>query len=163
MDASAVLQTREKLKFIITTHSPLFYNVLHNEFKRAKKYVLRKYDDGTYDLINQPNDSPFSYHLQLKTELEKATSTGQLNKYHFVFLRNILEKTSTFIGYEQWAELLPEVEGSRENPYARIINIHSHSKYASEEVPEVTDEHKRVLGFLVDKLDEMYRLKMRSE
>ncbi|MBD1577717.1 AAA family ATPase [Vibrio sp. S11_S32] len=34
------------LKFIITTHNPLFYNVLHNEFNRAPKFVLRKLDDG---------------------------------------------------------------------------------------------------------------------
>ena len=56
------------LKFIITTHNPLFYNVLHNEFNRAPKFVLRKLDDGKHDLIEQENDSPFSYHLHLKNK-----------------------------------------------------------------------------------------------
>lgn len=147
------------LKFIITTHSPLFYNVLHNELKRAQKYILKKYDDGSHDLLPQSNDSPFSYHLQLKSELEKAIKSGQLHKYHFNFLRNILEKTSTFLGYEKWGDLLPEVEGSSENPYARIINIYSHSEHASEEVSTISDEHKRVLGYLVSQLDEMFKFR----
>ncbi|EGR2894472.1 AAA family ATPase [Vibrio parahaemolyticus] len=147
------------LKFIITTHNPLFYNVLHNEFNRAQKFVLKKLDDGTHDLIAQNSDAPFSYHLQLKTELENAIQSGQLHKYHFNFLRNILEKTSTFLGYEKWGELLPTVEGGGDNPYARIINIYSHSEHASEEVSTISDEHKRVLGYLVRQLDEMYRFK----
>ncbi|MGL5103411.1 MAG: AAA family ATPase [Plesiomonas sp.] len=148
-----------RLKFIITTHNPLFYNVLHNEFNRAKKFILKKLDDGSHELIPQNTDAPFSYHLQLKADLEKAIQSGQLHKYHFNFLRNILEKTSTFLGYEKWGELLPNVEGSVENPYARIINIYSHSEHASEEVSTISDEHKRVLGYLVNQLDEMYRFK----
>jgi len=36
------------------------------------------------------------------------------------------------------------------NPYeTRIINISSHSKHASEEVAELTEDDKRVLGYLV--------------
>ncbi|MCG9873738.1 MAG: AAA family ATPase [Leptospiraceae bacterium] len=151
-----------KLRFIITTHNPLFFNVLHNEFSNGNKYILKKEDDGTHELIPQKSDSPFSYHLLLKSELKKATN-GQLYKYHFNLLRNILEKTSTFIGYEKWGDLLPLVEGGQENPYARIINFYNHSSHSSEEVAEVTDDHKRVFNFLVRKLDEMYLLKMRSE
>lgn len=150
----------DKLKFIITTHNPLFYNVLHNEFKRAPKYIFNKQNDETYKLFPQDSDSPFSYHLQLKTELERAINEKDIKKYHFIFLRNILEKTSTFIGYKKWGDLLPEVEGGSENPYSRIINFYAHSKHSAEEISEVTEEHKDVLGFLVKKLDEMYRLKM---
>ncbi|MEZ4620214.1 MAG: AAA family ATPase [Caldilineaceae bacterium] len=99
--AQLVRASRSDLKFIITTHNPLFYNVLHNEFKDAKfkKYLLKKQDNGEFDLVSQPNDSPFSYHLFLKAELERAIESGQLHKYHFNFLRNILEKTATFLGH----------------------------------------------------------------
>jgi hypothetical protein len=151
------------IKFIITTHNPLFYNVLYNEFKKDtyKKHLLKNYENGDYDLITQKNDSPFSYHLYLKTELEKAIQVGQVNKYHFNFLRNILEKTSTFLGYESWTELLPKTEDGRPNPYeARIINISSHSKHAGEEVVDLTENDKRVLAFLVGKVNETYRFKM---
>lgn len=149
------------LKFIITTHNPLFYNVLHNEFNRAPKFVLRKLDDGKHDLIEQENDSPFSYHLHLKNELMKAADSGDIHKYHFNFLRNVLEKTSTFLGYEEWGELLPGVRGNRAtgqvNPYARVINLYNHAKHAGHEVAEVEEDHKRVFKFLVKEIDNIYK------
>ena len=160
--AQLVKSSRSELKFIITTHNPLFYNVLHNEFKDAKfkKYLLQKHDNGEFDLVPQSNDSPFSYHLFLKAELEKAIETGQLHKYHFNFLRNILEKTATFLGHENWGNLLPPAGDGRLNPYeTRVINISSHSKHAGEEVTELTEDDKRVLGYLVRQINEMYRFK----
>lgn len=160
--AKLVKSSRSELKFIITTHNPLFYNVLHNEFKdvKFKKYLLNKRDNGEFDLVPQSNDSPFSYHLYLKAELEKAIETGLLHKYHFNFFRNILEKTSTFLGYEKWGDLLPAITDGRPNPYeTRIINISSHSKHAGEEVTELTEDDKRVLSYLVAQINDMYRFK----
>ncbi|EPG65736.1 AAA family ATPase [Leptospira wolffii] len=164
--AELIKSNKSDIKFIITTHNPLFYNVLHNEFKKDtfKKYILKKNEDESYELVNQSNDSPFSYHLHLKAELENAIETGQLHKYHFNFLRNILEKTSTFVGLDRWPDLLPKTDDGGPNPYeTRIINFSSHSKHADDEVAEVPDEHKRVLSFLVKKLDEMYHLRMSTD
>jgi len=156
--AQLIKSSKAEVKFIITTHNPLFYNVLHNELKSAVKHQLQKFDDGTYELVNQPDDSPFSYHLYLKSELGKAIESGQLRKYHFNFLRNILEKTSTFLGYEKWGDLLPRTDDDNPNSYeARIINISSHSKHASEEVADLTEDDKRVLRYLVKELNSMYR------
>jgi hypothetical protein len=165
--AQLVKSSESDVNFIITTHNPLFYNVLHNELnsdagrykkKSCDKHRMIKLDDGTYELISQPNDSPFSYHLYLKSELEKAIKSGQVSKYHFNFLRNILEKTSTFLGYKKWGDLLPQADGGKTNPYeARIINISSHSKHAGEEVAHLTEDDKRVLGYLVEQLNSMYR------
>lgn len=151
--ARLIKKSRSNIKFVITTHSPLFYNVLHNELKdeRYKKYLLKILDDGTFELVNQPHDSPFSYHLFLKSEIKRAIETGQLSKYHFNFLRNILEKTSTFLGQQNWGELLPErTPGERDAYLSRIINISSHSKNANEEVFDITENDKRVLGYLME-------------
>jgi len=149
------------LKFIITTHNPLFYNVLFNEFNRvrkAKKWLLEKLNYGTFSLKELENDSPFSYHLFLLSELEKATQpTGEIKKFHFNFLRNILEKTSTFLGYNKWEDLLPQE--SREAYYRRIINLSSHSKHNGEEISIVEENDKRVLGFLVNEIKRMYGFK----
>jgi wobble nucleotide-excising tRNase len=151
------------IRFVITTHNPLFYNVLHNELSKAGRHMLKKYEDGTHDLITQSDDSPFSYHLYLKTELEKAIASGQINKYHFNFLRNILEKTSTFLGYKKWSDILPKTSDGKINPYeARIINLSSHSKHAGEEIAELGEDDKRVLGYLVTQINEMYRFKSSS-
>ena len=151
--AKLIKSSKSDLKFIITTHNPLFYNVLHNELKKAefKKYILNKLDNGDYELLPQSNDSPFSYHLYLKAELEKAIEAGQLSKYHFNFLRNILEKTSTYFGYENWGDLLPEKTVGERNAYlTRIINISSHSKHSNEEVTELSTNDKRVLKYLLE-------------
>lgn len=160
--AQLIKSSDSDLKFIVTTHNPLFYNVLHNEFKKGtfKKHFLKKNEDGEYDLVTQSNDSPFSYHLFLKKEIEKAIETGQLKKYHFNFFRNILEKTSTFLGYDNWGELLPKDTADKTNPYeTRIINISSHSKHSGDETVELTDEDKRVLGYLISKIKETYQFK----
>lgn len=165
--AQLIKSNNSDVKFIITTHNPLFYNVLHNELnsddggykkKWLNKYRMTKLDDGTFQLDQQSNDSPFSYHLYLKSELEKAIESGQLSKYHFNFLRNILEKTSTFLGYKKWGDLLPKTDDGKTNPYeARIINISSHSKHAGEEVADLTEDDKRVLRYLVNEINTMYR------
>jgi wobble nucleotide-excising tRNase len=150
--ARLIKSSQSDIKFIITTHNPLFYNILHNELRdeRYKKYLLSNMDDGSYELLNQSSDSPFSYHLHLKSEVENALRMGQLSKYHFNFLRNILEKTATFLGHKNWGDFLPEkTPGERNNYLTRIINISSHSKHASEEVYELTENDKRVLGYLM--------------
>ena len=78
--------------------------------------------------------------------------------FEFRYLRNILEKTSTFLGYKKWGDLLPKVEGGQTNPYeARIINFSSHSKHSGEEVADLTEDDKRVLAYLVRQINEMYR------
>lgn len=172
---SSAYANGQGLKFIVTTHNPLFYNILCNEFNGKdkslgwkdnhwQKYRLERHEDGTFSLEQQPNDSPFSYHLFLKTELEKAANSGDIRKYHFNFLRNILEKTSTFVGTNRWEDLLPHTDSGRINPYLkRILNLSSHSKHAGEEVAEPNDDDKRVFRFLVQKLNQMYQLQMRSE
>ena len=166
--AGLIKSSPPELKFIVTTHNPLFYNVLHNELnskdsdsgyrpKHSKKYRLEKTEDGLFQLKEQSNDSPFSYHLYLLSELKEAVESGQLKKYHFNFLRNILEKTSTFLGYKNWGDLLPKTDDGSPNPYeARIINISSHSKHSGEEIADLTDDDKRVLGYLVRHLIENY-------
>lgn len=158
--AQLIKESKSDLKFIITTHNPLFYNVLHNEFKKAtfKKYFFEKEEDGQYNLTEQPNDAPFSYHLFLKAEIEKAIQTNQIQKYHFNFLRNILEKTSTFLGYENWGQLLPKMDDGKTNPYeSRIINISSHSKHSAEEIVELTQNDKRVLTYLLREIKKNHK------
>ncbi len=145
-----IKSSTSELKFIITTHNPLFYNVLFNEFSRVKKtkeWRLEKLLDGTFNLEEQLKDSPFSYHLFLLSELEKAIQSEDIQKYHFNFIRNIFEKTSTFLGFNNWEQLLPQ--DSREAYHKRIINLSSHSKHHGEEISILDDNDKRMLRFLV--------------
>lgn len=169
--AELIKSSTSELKFIITTHNPLFYNVLFNELnnadsksgyraKHSKKWRFEKLTDGTFSIFEQTKDSPFSYHLYLLSELEKAIATESIKKYHYNFLRNILEKTSTFLGYVEWKKLLPnEAEGSRDAYYNRIINLSSHSKFSGEELSDLTNQEKDVLKHLVKEITTMYKFK----
>jgi wobble nucleotide-excising tRNase len=169
--AQLVKSNESSVKFIITTHNPLFFNVLCNEFgsdektehyswksKWFSKSRLEKNGDGSFHLVEQPNDSPFAYHLHLISQLEGAIKSGQIEKYHFNLLRNILEKTATFLGYKRWEHLLPETDDGLPNPYAkRIVNFSSHSKHAAEEVSPLKPEEKQVLEKLVKHVVEHHR------
>lgn len=62
--AKLIKSSNTNLKFIITTHHALFYNVLHNELN-GEKYTLSKIK-RLYYLEKQRSDSPFAYHLMLK-------------------------------------------------------------------------------------------------
>lgn len=160
--AELIKSSQSDVKFVITTHNPLFYNVLYNEFnnadkrygykpKQSKKLRLEKKEDGTYALEEQSDDSPFSYHLLLLSELEKVVQSGEIKKYHYNFLRQILEKTSTFLGYSGWRELLPQ-DDALEAYYSRIINLCSHEKHAGEETSMINDNDKKVLTFLLNNI-----------
>lgn len=172
--AELIKSNQSEVKFIITTHNPLFYNVLWNEFnntdkrygykpKYSRKYRLEKNNDGSYDLQEQAKDSPFSYHLLLLSELEKAIESDDIKKYHYNFLRQILEKTSTFLGVVEWKELLAllpnDSEGASDAYYNRIINLCSHGKHSGEETSLITENDKKVLGFLVRGIKETYHFK----
>ena len=172
--AELIKSSQSEVEYIITTHNPLFYNVLWNEFnntdkrygykpKYSRKYCLEKNNDGTYDLQEQTKDSPFSYHLLLLSELEKAIESGDVKKYHYNFLRQILEKTSTFLGVVEWKELLTllpnDSEGASDAYYNRIINLCSHGKHSGEETSLITENDKKVLGFLVREIQNTYHFK----
>jgi hypothetical protein len=153
--AGLIKTSQSDLRFIITTHSPLFYNVLFNELKRKACYLLERFEDGTFALIEKQGDSnkSFSYHLYLKQTLELAISENQVQKYHFTLLRNLYEKTANFLGYPQWPELLPD---SKQAYLHRIIQFTSHNTLSNEAVAEPTPQEKQTVKFLLEHLLKNY-------
>lgn len=141
----------EYLKFIITTHNPLFYNVLFNELNSKVCYLLARFEDGKFDLQEKQGDSnkSFSYHLYLKQTIEKAIAENKIEKYHFTLLRNLYEKTASFLGYPRWSELLPD---NKEAYLNRIIQFTSHSTLSNEIVAEPTPPEKQMVKFLLEHL-----------
>lgn len=153
--AQLIKSSKSSLKFVVTTHSPLFYNVLFNELNKKSCYLLERKEDGTYSLIEKNGDSnkSFSYHLYLKQTLEAAISENKIQKYHFTLLRNLYEKTASFLGYPKWSELLP---GDKDAYYHRIIQFTSHSTLPHEVVAEPSEPEKRTVGLLLNHLVENY-------
>lgn len=143
------------VKFIITTHNINFYNIMYNETKQDKGYILNRLEDNTFELDEIKGDSNkcLSYHLYLKSELEKAVKSNQVKKQHFTYLRNLYEKTASFLGYKEWEDLLPDDKAVY---YKRITNFTSHSKIAGESVAEPTPQEKQTVKLLLEHLINTY-------
>ena len=150
----------DTIKFIITTHNPLFYNVLYNELGAKSGYILRKDENKNenerFDLDEKKGGSnkSFSYHLFLRNLLEEVESKD-IKKYHFMLLRNLYEKTANFLGYSGWSNLLPN-DDARQSYYTRIINFTSHSTLSNEIIAEPTDAEKNIVKYLLEHLINNY-------
>ena len=168
------------LKFILSTHQPLFYNVLYNEIrfeKRIKKtcfYVMKKEiennDEIKYILTDVEKDSPFGYHLKVREELRNAVDSGRVEKFHYALFRNLLEKTATFLGYGRWEEVLLglEVAGeeiTRENiePYTQRIDLFTHNRQSDLEYKGLKVREKNTLIELFNSFEKKYKFKQQEE
>lgn len=142
----------EGIKFIISTHNPLFYNVIYNEVKAKRCYILSRLDDGGFELEEKKGDSnkSFSYHLHIKNLIQQAISEGTVQRYHFALLRNLYEKTANFLGYEKWSDLLPDDQQSYAN---RVMNFYPHNTLSNEEIAEPTTPEKEMVRLLLDNLN----------
>ncbi len=159
--AGIIRKNESDLKFIITTHSPVFYNVLYNELQIAKEarkkqgkkagYMLEKNEDGSYELDTKFGDSnkSFSYHHYLIGIIKRAIEENKIEKYHFTLLRNLYEKAANFLGYKHWSDLLPE---DKEVYAARIMNFYSHRTLLNDEVREPTEPEKQTVKLLFNHL-----------
>jgi wobble nucleotide-excising tRNase len=149
--AGLIKSSQSSLKFIVTTHSPLFYNVLFNELNGKVCYMLERFEDGTFALTEKNGDSnkSFSYHLYLKQTIELAIAKNTVQKYHFTLLRNLYEKTASFLGYPKWSDLLPD---DKPLYLSRIINFTSHSTLSNETVADPTPAEQATVKLLLDHL-----------
>lgn len=153
--AGLIKSSQSDLRFIVTTHSPLFYNVLFNELNGKACYMLERFEDGSFSLTEKQGDSnkSFSYHLYLKHTIEQAIIANKVEKYHFTLLRNLYEKTASFLGYPKWSELLPD---DKQLYLSRVINFTSHSTLSNEAVAEPTQAEKATVKLLLDHLKSNY-------
>ena len=152
--ASLIKQETNNLHTIISTHHGLFYNVMCNELGRIapRYYLYKEYkerEDVTQQSINiwkikDLKDTPFFHHVSVIKELNRAVSDeGHLFTYHFNMLRNVLEKTAAFHGFDKFSDCIKKFENDPdEQLYSRMINIFSHGNYSLFEPVEMNDENK---------------------
>jgi hypothetical protein len=153
--AALIKSSQSDLKFILTTHNALFYNVLFNELGLKCGLFLERLEDETFTLTEKRGDSnkSFSYHLHLKQTIEHAVAGNKVERFHFTLLRNLYEKTASFLGYSKWSELLPD---DKQLYLSRIINFTSHSSLSNEAVAQPTPAEKAMVKFLLDYLKNNY-------
>jgi hypothetical protein len=130
-----------KVQTIISTHHSLFYNVLCNEFKNSTKYFLRK-KENIYQL-SDTTDTPFLYHVFLIQEIQKAINEDRLVNYHFTILRNLLEKTANFHGFDGFENLIVINDDDEEKTlYHRYVQIFNHGGYSLFEPTPLEQDNK---------------------
>lgn len=142
------------VKFIVSTHSALFYNVLYNEINAKSGFILSRFSESdTFVLDEKKGDSnrSFSYHLHIKQLIQHAIDSNSVQRYHFALLRNLYEKTAGFLGYREWSDLLP---GDKKAYSSRIMNFYPHNTLSNEEIAEPTDPEKQMVGLLLRNLDQ---------
>lgn len=131
-----------KLKFLITTHHCLFYNILHSEKIsewHKQNYILSKTENNEYSLEPQSSDSPFSYHNLIFLEIQKAVIEDSIQKYHFNLFRALLEKTANFLGYtKKWDCLLDNNENK--DKLTKLLNLYSHNSLSEIETIQILPE-----------------------
>ncbi len=142
--AQLLKRPESKLKTVLSTHHTLFFNVLCNELKNAKRYFINKNSIGSgYVLREETGDTPFFHHVAALAELYQAAQEDRLFTHHFNMLRTILEKTASFHGHKNFSACIKQQEDDPDGIlHARLINILSHGNYSLYEPQQMLDENK---------------------
>ena len=134
-----------EIKTVISTHHSLFFNVLFNEVKtkgiKNKRYYLHFKRTDDYSL-QDTDDSPFFHHIGTISELNKVVESKKIYTYHFNALRTILEKTSSFFGYNEIGKCIHGIDDAV--LFERALNLFSHGKYSIYDPIEMGDDNKEL-------------------
>lgn len=146
------------IKFLITTHHALFFNVLFNSLGRTKKnlaFILQRELTDGWALKRQPGDSPFSYHLEIIKDIQRAILSGSIRRSHFNQFRALLEKTANFLGHTGgWGDLLAGPDAAL---LTKVLNLYSHDRFADLDSSEVAEEYKDALKGEFEKFLQAFR------
>ena len=154
--AQLLKKGKDKVKVVISSHHSLFFNVMYNELRNIehKSHFLHKNSSEGY-ILRATDDTPFFHHVALLTELKKVSTTQKVNTYHFNMLRSILEKTSTFFGYDEFSKCIYGIED--EVLFSRALNLLSHGKYSIYQPVEMNKDNKelfnRILNAFLEKFE----------
>lgn len=157
--AALIKKSPPSLNFIVSTHDANFYNFLHNELNSKSCFLLERTENDFFDLVRKNGDSntSFFYHLDLKRKLELAISQDDIQRFHFTFIRNLYEKTASFLGYPRWSELLPGDSEENKKAYLnRIIQFSSHDTLAGAQPLHLRPEEKQIVRYLLEHLVDNY-------
>ena len=128
---------------VISTHHVLFFNVLCNELKQARKHLLTNDGNSQAYLLSDTTSKPFLHHLANLVDLNDAQNSGDIKRHHFNMMRCIMEQTAIFCGMDDWKQCL-KVAG--EDPdkalHERMINVMSHADYLINEPNDLMEEYK---------------------
>ena len=136
----ANLMSDTDIKVVISSHHTLFYNVLCNEIKNPERLFFQRLTKNGLYILKDTSNTPFFYHVALLKELKKVADSGKIYSYHFNILRNVLEKTAAFHGYQHFSSCLRIDNDDDFIVHKRMVNIMSHGNYSVFEPAPLADD-----------------------
>ena len=156
----ARLLKNSDIKTIISTHHTLFFNVMYNELKGSdveKRFLSRNTENGKY-VTRNTGDTPFFHHVALLKQLKDAANSGKLYTYHFNVLRNVLEKTATFHGFDKFSACIKQDSSDLDGAvHLRMTNLLSHGGYSIFEPLEMVEDNKKIFRDILNGFLELYK------
>ena len=126
------------------------------ENKCSVKFLEIK--NGEPKLIGKSNGN-YQYHLLIIKELKRAIKEEEMNTYHMVLLRQILESLSSFLGAGHFSYAIEYlVENSNEK--ADMINALSHEKIYMQKLAKLNPAEQKLLVDVVDKLESVFHFRI---
>ncbi len=136
-----------KIKTAISTHHTLFFNVMYNELKKentASRFLSFDKETSKY-IVKNTGDTPFFHHVALLKELKKVADTGKIYTYHFNILRNILEKTAAFHGFDKFSACIKREDDDLDDViFTRMTNLLSHGNHSIFNPVEMVEDNKEI-------------------
>lgn len=133
-------------KVIVTTHHAGLFSILNNWLRKGdnsgifkvkkengeveNRYVSRILEKTNEEYkLKSTKKGSFFYHLTLVDLLNEAIETEELHFQHFVFLRQLLETVSSFLGKPRFSYVLEKIKLTDVSSKTDIINARSHEYY----------------------------------
>lgn len=136
-----------KIKTAISTHHTLFFNVMYNELKKestASRFLSFDKKTNKY-IVKNTGDTPFFHHVALLKELKRVADSGEIYTYHFNILRNILEKTAAFHGFDNFSACIKQEDDDLDDViFARMTNLLSHGNHSIFNPVEMVEDNKEI-------------------
>ena len=148
------------IKTVISTHHTLFFNVMYNELKNSdvEKRFLDKNDETSKYITRNTGDTPFFHHVALLQQLKDVADSGKLYTYHFNVLRNILEKTAAFHGFDKFSACIKQDPSDMDGAvHLRMTNLLSHGGYSIFEPLEMVEDNKQIFREILAGFMELYK------
>ena len=148
------------IRIVISTHHTLFFNVMYNELRRdstVKRFLSKNNENDKY-ITRDTGDTPFFHHVALLKQLKEVAESGKLYTYHFNILRNILEKTAAFHGFNKFSDCMKKDPTDLDGAiHTRMSNLLSHGGYSIFEPLEMVEDNKRIFQEILDGFMERYQ------
>ncbi len=164
--ASVLRETSNDVKFVISTHHGLFFNVMFNELQgkripngdidiKKKAYILHRPNESQTYTLRDTKDSPFLHHVAALAELKAASKSGDISQHHFNLLRSILEKTAIFFGSQHISTCFNK--HPKKALYSRFLNVRSHAKYSVFEAEPMHGTDKKMFHDILSTFLDRYQ------